>query len=227
MKRFNAVVRLIFWLAATFALVFSSQAQSSDKRILIAQHKQTSAHAIHVVDQNGRPAVSGVPSGRGQIFDVAVGVDGFTFTPATANISVGDTVRWTWFSNNHSVTSGDPCTPDEQFCSPDDTNCDQGTLSNNGAVYEHTFAQAGTFNYFCFAHCALGMTGVVNVAAGPTPTPIPTPTPTPTATPSATPSVPPPTATPSATATASPTPSGRPRPTPRPRPIPHARPTPP
>jgi plastocyanin len=216
------------------ALVFSPQAESGDRRIATAQLKHTSGHAIHVVDQNGRPVASGVPSGTGQIFDVAVGVDGFTFTPSTANISVGDTVRWTWFSNGHSVTSGDPCTADGQFCSPNNMNCDQPVLSVNGTVYEFTFAQAGTFNYFCAAHCVLGMTGVVNVAAGatPTPTPIPTSTPsptptvTPTAIPSATPSVtpPPPTATPTATATVSPTPIGRPRPTPRARPTPHLRP---
>ena len=155
MKLLTTGVRLILLPATMFALVFSSQAESGDRRIMIAELKQTDAHVIRVVDQNGRTSVSGVPSGTGQIFDVAVGVDGFTFTPPTANISVGDTVRWTWFSNGHSVTSGDPCTADEQFCSPDDTNCDQGTLSNNGAVYEHTFDQAGTFNYFCFAHCAL------------------------------------------------------------------------
>src|SRR5205809_3532443 len=45
------------------------------------------------------------------------------------------------------------------------TNCDAGALSNNGFVYEHTFAQAGTYNYFCFAHCAIGMTGLVNVVS--------------------------------------------------------------
>ena len=179
MKRLNAALQVAFLLAAMFTVVFSSQGQTVDRRVTTSQQKHISVPAIHIVDQNGRPAVSGVPSGTGQIFDVAVGVDGFTFTPPTANISVGDTVRWTWFSNGHSVTSGDPCAVDGQFCSPDDTNCDTGTLSNNGFVYEHTFAQAGTFNYFCFAHCALGMTGVVNVAAAPTPTPTATPTATP------------------------------------------------
>jgi len=221
MKRSNAAAQIALSLAATLGLVFSSQAQSGNRHMTTTQQKQTPAHVIRVVDQNGRPVVSGVPSGGGQIFDVSVGLDGFTFTPSTANISIGDTVRWTWFSNGHSVTSGEPCTSDGQFCSPDDTTC---SLSNEPFVYEHTFAQAGTFNYFCIAHCVLGMTGVVNVAAAPTPTPIPTPTPTPI--PSATPSVtpPPPTATPTATATVSPTPIGRPRPTPRPRPAPHARP---
>ena len=32
----------------------------------------------------------------GQIFDVAVGQGGDVFVPDTVNISVGDTVRWTW-----------------------------------------------------------------------------------------------------------------------------------
>src|SRR5436190_8033267 len=122
MKQLNAVVRLTFYPAATFALVFSSE----------AQQKQTSAPAIRIVDQNGRPAVSGVPSGGGQIFDVAVGQGGFVFVPDTVNISVGDTVRWTWAESGHSVTSGPPCFVDSQFCSPDDTNCTAGILSNVG-----------------------------------------------------------------------------------------------
>lgn len=163
MKRSNPIVRIAFLLAATFTTVFLSQAGSNDRYISTAHQKQTSAHTIHIVDQNGRPAVSGVPSGGGQIFDVAVGKGGDVFVPDTVTISVGDTVRWTWAEDGHSVTSGDPCTPDEQFCSPDDTNCDQGILSDLGTVYEHTFDQAGTYNYFCFAHCAIGMTGVVNV----------------------------------------------------------------
>jgi plastocyanin len=165
MKRLNAAVRVASSLAATFTLVFSSQAGSGHKYISIAHQKQTSAHAIHIVDQNGLPAVSGVPLGGGQIFDVAVGKGGDVFVPDTVTIFVGGTVRWTWAEDGHSVTSGDPCAPDEQFCSPDDTNCDQGILSDLGTVYEHTFDQAGIYNYFCFAHCAIGMTGVINVVS--------------------------------------------------------------
>jgi plastocyanin len=163
MKRSNPIVRIAFLLAATFTTVFLSQAGSNDRYISTARQKQNSAHTIHIVDQNGQPAVNGVPSGGGQIVDVAVGKGGDVFVPDTVTISVGDTVRWTWAEGGHSVTSGDPCTSDEQFCSPDDTNCDQGILSDLGTVYEHTFDQAGTYNYFCFAHCAIGMTGVVNV----------------------------------------------------------------
>src|SRR4029453_4026655 len=165
MKRLNAAVRLTCWLVALFAMVFLSQAESRDGRFSTTQQKKPRAYVIHIVDQNGRPAISGVPSG-GQIFDVAVGQGGLTFDPNELNISVGDTVRWTWFGDSHSVTSGDSCTPDGQFCSPDNMNCDQGILSNTGFVYEFTFAQAGTFSYFCVAHCALGMTGTINVSGG-------------------------------------------------------------
>jgi plastocyanin len=162
MKRLNAAMRFACLLATTFATVFFSQAESGNRHLNTAPQKQRATHVIRILDQNGRPAVSGVPSGTGQIVDVSVG-PGFVFVPDEVNISVGDTVRWTWAGNGHSVTSGDPCTPDEQFCSPDDTNCDQGILSDVGTVYEHTFDQAGTYNYFCFAHCAIGMTGIVNV----------------------------------------------------------------
>lgn len=73
MKRSNAVVPLTFWLAAMFTLPFSSQTASGEKPIMIAELKQTDAHIIHVVDRNGRTVVSGIPSGTGQVFDVAVG----------------------------------------------------------------------------------------------------------------------------------------------------------
>ena len=45
-------------------------------------------------------------------------------------------------------------------------NCAAGILSNTGTVYTHTFAQSGTYSYFCVAHCFFGMTGVVNVSGG-------------------------------------------------------------
>ena len=146
MKRLNAVLRLTFWLATMFAIVFLSQAQSRDRRTIITTHKEHASGAIHIVDQNGRPAVSGVPSATSQIFDVTVGGgNGFQFVPDTLNISVGDTVRWTWANSGHSVTSGTCDAADSQFCSPDDMNCAAGILSNQGTIYTHTFAQAGAY----------------------------------------------------------------------------------
>ena len=165
MKISNAV-RLIFGLAAIFAIGILVRAESSEKRANTANVKSA---PLRIMDQNGRTAVSGVPSGGGQIFDVAVGKGGDVFVPDSVNISVGDTVRWTWAESGHSVTSGPPCFVDSQFCSPDDTNCPAGILSNIGTIYEHTFTEPGVYSYFCHAHCIIGMTGVVNVSSGCTP----------------------------------------------------------
>jgi plastocyanin/N-acetylneuraminic acid mutarotase len=165
MKRLNAVLRVTFSLATMFAIVFLSQAESGNKRATATQQKRSVNHEIHIMDQNGNPAVSGRPSGTGQIFDVQVG-PAFAFDPSTVNISVGDTVRWTWAGSGHSVTSGPPCEADSQYCSPDDQACASGILSNTGTVYTHTFDEPGVYSYFCAAHCTLGMTGVVNVSGG-------------------------------------------------------------
>jgi len=124
-----------------------------------------SAPPLRIVDQNGQLALSGAPSATRTIVDVTVGPD-FAFHPDTVNISVGDTVRWTWDGSGHIVTSGHPCAADSQFCSPNDMNCFPGVLSNEGTVYQHTFANAGTYSYFCLSHCLVGMTGVVNVSSG-------------------------------------------------------------
>ena len=164
MKISNAA-RLIFWLAAIFAIGILVRAESGEKR---TNTPNTKGAPLRIVDQNGRPAVNGVPSPDGQTFDVTVGPD-FAFHPDTVNISVGDTVRWTWDGSGHSVTSGQPCAADSQFCSPDDMNCFPGVLSNAGTVYQHTFANAGSYSYHCLAHCVIGMTGVVNVSGGCTP----------------------------------------------------------
>jgi len=151
-----------------FAIVFLVRAESGDRRTSMPDGK--GAPPIRILDQNGQPAINGVPSPNGAIVDVAVGPSfSFVFDPDTVNISVGDTVRWTWGSSGHSVTSGLPCAADSQYCSPDDMNCASGVLSNSGTVYTHTFSQAGAYSYFCAAHCVIGMTGTVNVSGGCTP----------------------------------------------------------
>src|SRR5437762_7942063 len=166
MKRSNAF-RSIFWLATTFAIVFLVRAESGDKRTSTPQTMSAPRAPIQIVDQNGQPAVNGVPSATSTTVDVAVGGgNGFQFVPDTVNISVGDTVRWTWANSGHSVTSGSCDAADSQFCSPDDMNCAAGILSNTGTVYQHTFTQPGTYSYFCDAHCVIGMTGVVNASGG-------------------------------------------------------------
>src|SRR5438093_2591070 len=149
MKRSNAV-RATFWLGMIFAIVFLVRAESGERRTSNPHTK--SAPPIRIFDQNGQPAVNGVPSTTSTTVDVTVGGgNGFQFVPDTVNISVGDTVRWTWANNSHSVTSGTCDAADSQFCSPDDMNCAAGILSNQDTVYQHTFARSGAYHYFCDA----------------------------------------------------------------------------
>jgi plastocyanin len=82
---------------------------------------------------------------------VTVNVSGFTFSPATVTVAAGTTVRWVNNTSNfHTVT------PDGH------TQWADADLPASGS-FQHTFNTAGTFNYFCTPHRALGMTGTVNV----------------------------------------------------------------
>ena len=180
-KQSNGWAQRTCWLAILAAMAFLPAAESDDNRSAASTGEKRGSQAVRIVDQHGRQVRSGKRLAGSQVFDVAVGPVGnkLRFVPDTLNISVGDTVRWTWGSDDHSVTSGTSCTVDGQFCSPDNTNCDAGILSNTGFVYEHTFTQTGTYSYFCFLHCFAGMTGVINVRPPGRPHPTPRPRPTP------------------------------------------------
>lgn len=168
-----------YWLAILIVMQFLSSAESDDKGYPNATREKHPS--INIVDQYGQPVPNEMPAGGGRVFDVTVGpINNFLrFVPDRVVITVGDTVRWTWASSEHSVTSGTPCAADGQFCSPDDMNCDAGILSDVGFVYEHTFTQTGSYSYFCALHCVVGMTGVITVLPSRVPTPHPRPTPRP------------------------------------------------
>jgi plastocyanin len=183
MGQSNVISQQIRWLTLLLAMVFVWPAQAGDTTSGDTTSENQRIAAICIVDEYGRQVPSGKRYVGSEIFDVTVGPleNEFTFVPDTVNIRVGDTVRWTWESDFHSVTSGTPCTENGQFCSPDNMNCEAGILNDTGFVYEFTFTQPGMYQYFCALHCFAGMTGVVNVlpAVRPLPTPRPHPTPWP------------------------------------------------
>src|SRR5437868_6534503 len=97
--------------------------------------------------------VVAVAANAAKTWDVAVGPPGFlVFSPATLVIASGDTVRWTWGSSFHTVTSdtGD-------FNSP-------GAFQNIGYVYSFRFTTAGDYPYHCAIHGlpnGFGMAGLI------------------------------------------------------------------
>ncbi len=83
------------------------------------------------------------------------------FLPATVEITVGDTVRWTWREGTHSVTRAQ---------GPDPFN---STVRETPFLFAHTFTTPGEFRYVCLPHEALGMVGTVRVNAPPASAPPP------------------------------------------------------
>ena len=85
---------------------------------------------------------------------VTVGIS--TFSPKNLVIHTGDTVHWTVVDELgfHTVTSGNPCTSNGTFNS--------GAMGDGG-TFQFTFANLGSFNYFCTFHCVGGMTGNITV----------------------------------------------------------------
>ena len=78
-----------------------------------------------------------------------------SFAPATVTIPVNDVVKWTSASTlAHTVTSGTRRSADGKF---------NESLNTNGSSVCLKFTAAGTYNYFCTFHYAMGMTGVVTV----------------------------------------------------------------
>lgn len=115
-------------------------------------------------DASDARADGALDDGGPKTVDVQVGAGGFSFSPSTVNVRVGDTVKWTWVGDGHNVVSGAGGTADGKFCSPNDTGCAAAPTSLSGAVYSHTFTAAGTYGYFCKPHATFGMTGQVVVA---------------------------------------------------------------
>lgn len=68
------------------------------------------------------------------------------FNAAVIGINTGDTIHWAWFSNpfGHIVTSFSQTGGVPDWQSP--------TLNGAGQTYDHTFAQRGTFTYYCSIH---------------------------------------------------------------------------
>ena len=170
-----------WWITMLLSMGFLWSAGAGDTTSPDESSQSHAAAPLHILDQFGRPTPTGKREVGNNIFDVTVGPveNEFTFAPDTVTIAAGDTVRWTWASDFHSVTSGTSCTADGQFCSPDNMNCDSAIFNNTGFVYEFTFTQPGMYHYFCAAHCEIGMVGVVTVLPAVRPTPAPRPRPTP------------------------------------------------
>ena len=78
-----------------------------------------------------------------------VQVSNFQFTPASLNVTVGDTIKWVWVSGSHTTTSTTIPGGAVSWDQP---------ISSTSTTFSYPVTVAGTFNYQCTPHAAMGMT---------------------------------------------------------------------
>lgn len=98
--------------------------------------------------------------------------DDLAFAPETVRVTVGNAVTWTNESDvTHSVTAREASLPDgAAYFATGGFESEQAArqhindgLISAGKTYQHTFEQAGTYDYYCIPHESSGMTGTVRV----------------------------------------------------------------
>jgi plastocyanin len=104
------------------------------------------ASGMHFVRIGDAPLVDDTPTTAPDIKQVVV--DNFSFTPASADVSVGTTVTWT----NHDDIPHNVVSPEQKFKSP---------VLDTDEMFSHKFEAAGTYKYYCSIHPR--MTGQVVV----------------------------------------------------------------
>jgi plastocyanin len=109
--------------------------------------------------------------GEGTTVGMEAEGDAFYFDPIGLFVEPGTTVTWSNESGSHSSTAYQEGNgPAETTRIPEDAEAwDSGTLSEEGATFEHTFETPGTYDYFCIPHKTLEMVGrvVVGEPGGP------------------------------------------------------------
>lgn len=75
-------------------------------------------------------------------------VGNYYFNPSSLNVTVGDTIKWQWVNGTHTTTSSS--------IPPGAATWDQ-PISSTFQVYEYKVTVAGTYNYVCTPHVAMGM----------------------------------------------------------------------
>jgi plastocyanin len=104
----------------------------------------------------GAALVAAIAAGSVLAATTDVGIAGFSFSPNSVTINVGDTVTWDNSDSQHHTATAD------------DGSFDTGPISS-GTPKSVKFSTAGTFAYHCSIHPTMTATVVVKAAAGGTP----------------------------------------------------------
>ena len=78
---------------------------------------------------------------------------GFSFTPSSITVNVGDTVKWQWVEGTHTTTSATIPAGAASWNQP---------LDAVNSTYKYVVTLPGTYNYICIPHQSFGMVGVIH-----------------------------------------------------------------
>jgi plastocyanin len=107
----------------------------------------------------GSVLAGGVLFAGAQTAAAAVGIDNFTFNPATVTVKAGTTVTWTNKDDiPHGIAATNNAFKRSQALDTDDS-------------FSFTFTTPGTYQYFCYIHPHMTGTIVVEAATGSNATP--------------------------------------------------------
>lgn len=135
--------------------------ESTGRRGFLAMTAGTAAAGTAAAQEEGSDA-SDVEVEDG-VYEVEMVSDGseYYFDPIGLHVEPGDTVRWVNAEGAHSATAyeeGNGGAGETRI--PEGAEAwNSGTLVQQGATFEYTFEEEGTYDYFCIPHKSLGMIG--------------------------------------------------------------------
>jgi plastocyanin len=125
-------------------------------------HDDSGTESGHSDDEDGHDEAVGAPSDTAEVRMITED-GGYHFEPHVVRVNVGGTVTWHNESGSHSTTAYHPDNDQPQLVPDGVAAWDSGTVSEQGATFEHTFETEGVYHYYCTPHESLGMIGSVIV----------------------------------------------------------------
>lgn len=96
---------------------------------------------------------------------VPVTITDYSFSPASIEITAGDTVKWTYVSSGGDIHTSTCDGTNGSTLPSGGTTWDSGSSTplSPGDIYKKAITVPGTYTYICSFHFSMGMTGTIVV----------------------------------------------------------------
>jgi plastocyanin len=152
-------------LAGCTASPGGSGGQGTDDPATGDDHSDGDDHPGHGDESHGHDMVSEPKASREVAINTARSGDSteYHFAPHVTWVEVGGTVTWRLESGTHTATAYHDGNDQPHLVPEGTTAWDSGTMSEEGATFEHTFETEGVYHYLCTPHEQFGMIATVVV----------------------------------------------------------------